>query len=613
MTKKRLLFDIETDGLYEKVATVWCMVTQDVDTNEVLCYSDYDDRLPNLDIGLAALHAADVLIGHNFINYDISVLGKLRGWSPLPHQRLLDTWIMSMVNRYRRDHLHGLGGWGQHLESPKGKYDDWTKYTRNMLKYCIQDVALNVKVYHAVAQEANKISRRYPLYAKGLEVEMKFAQIEAEISHTGWRFDMPAAEALMLRLETRMAIIEQTLEPIIGARCIAIDGKSEFKTPIWTKSGNYAINTVKHFGYPIEAGLDERPLEGPYSRVEFVQGKLGTITVVRDYLYSIGWVPDEWNTEKVGNKWINTTPKMSDTSLSILGEGGTMVSEYYTIRARKGILEGWIKAASVDGRLHGNMWTVGTPTFRCRHEVVANIPSVDAPYGPEMRSLLIAEEGCSLVGADSSGNQMRGLCHLLNNQGFTNEVINGDVHQRNADVLGVSRKLAKPFLYAFLFGGGKGKLGQILTGATNPKAGAKALEKFQDSIPGMKELKESLESQFEESSAAFGERNAFIRGLDGRIVFTSSPHMVLNYALQTIEGITCKAAAVYMKEKLVANKIHHQFVLHMHDEFCLVVKDEDAEQVSELAVEAFTEAPKWFGIECMGGSSHIGKSYDKVH
>ena len=93
------------------------------------------------------------------------------------------------------------------------------------------------------------------------------------------------------------------------------------------------------------------------------------------------------------------------------------------------------------------MWTIGTPTFRCRHEVVANLPSVDSVYGKEMRSLLICEEGTTIVGADSAGNQMRGLCHYIGNDEFTNEVINGDVHQRNADALGVSRKLAKPFLY----------------------------------------------------------------------------------------------------------------------------------------------------------------------
>ena len=106
---------------------------------------------------------------------------------------------------------------------------------------------------------------------------------------------------------------------------------------------------------------------------------------------------------------------------------------------------------------------------------------------------------------------------------------------------------------------------------------------------------------------------AHIRGIDGRIVFVSSPHQVLNYLLQTAEGVTCKAATVYLKQKLLEEKIHHYFALMYHDEVAVVCKDEDTERVMELAVEAFTEAPKWFGIKCMGGAAQHGKTYAQVH
>jgi DNA polymerase I-like protein with 3'-5' exonuclease and polymerase domains len=238
---------------------------------------------------------------------------------------------------------------------------------------------------------------------------------------------------------------------------------------------------------------------------------------------------------------------------------------------------------------------------------------VDSVYGKEMRSLLICEPGTSIVGADSAGNQMRGLCHYINNENFTNEVINGDVHQRNADVLGTSRKTAKPFLYAFLFGGGAGKLGLILTGKRDAKAGQEALNKFQDSIPGMAELKESLEKQFNATSNTFGSDFAFVRGLDGRLVFVSSKHQLLNYILQTTEGITCKAAIVWLKKELIKRNIPYYFTLHYHDELAVVCKDEHAEEVRELSIQAFVEAPKTFGVMCMGGDAHVGKNYAEVH
>jgi len=621
-----MVFDLETDGLYPGVSTIWILTMQDTKTKKIFEFSDYDPELPSLADGLELLSQQPIIVGHNICGYDLVVLEQLMDWKPGPDQKVIDTWILSLLVQYKRKHKHGLEGWGEFFGFPKLPFDDFSHYSQEMKTYCIRDVELNVMVYKALATTASKIIKKYPSFVTGMDVEMEFAAIESDIRRRGWMFDMDNAKKLLGEMNAKLSAIELVLEPKIGMRCIKTDG-TESKKPAWRKDGCYTVATVKHFGYSQESGRDDdRPIEGEYCRVSFEQGKIGQIEVVKDYLYSIGWVPDEWNVEKINGKWVNKSPKITETSLEKLGPEAQSISEFYMIRSRKGILEGWIKEAeSSDGRLHGRMWTIGTPTFRCRHEVVANLPSVkhgdndevlygaEGGYGADMRSLLYCEPGTSIVGADSAGNQMRGLCHDLNNEEFTNVVINGDVHQRNADALETSRKLAKPFLYAFLFGGGAGKLGQILTGTTNAKVGAKAKAAFQDSIPGMKKLTDDLEAEYERTSSAFGASEAFIRGLDGRLVFVSSPHQVLNYRLQTTEGITCKAAIVYMKRELIKRGIKHYFIMHYHDEFAVICKDEHAEEVAELAVEAFTEAPKWFGVTCMNGAAHIGKRYNEVH
>jgi len=612
--RKRYVFDLETDNLLPKVSRIWMLVIEDVDSGEVFTYPNPtgDPKSGSLRSGLNKLASADVIIGHNIIGYDLVVLKHLTNWSPPDTQTIVDTWILSQLTQYKRDHKHGLEGWGHKLGFQKIEFSNFDEYSEEMLTYCIRDVQLNTKVYNLLSDQCHKIILRNPLFKKGIQVEMQFAMIEAEIRRRGWKFDKPKADALLAEINGKLEVIEAFLEPLIGMRCIKKDGL-EHKEPAWRKDGCYTVNTAKWFDVPIESGREDRPIDGPYSRISFEQGKVSSIEVVKDYLYSIGWVPDEWNTEKINGKFVNKSPKLTDTSLALLGDTGKLISEYYTIRSRKGILEGWLKEVQTDGRLHGRMWTIGTPTFRCRHEVVANLPSVDSVYGKEMRSLLVCEDGMSIVGADSAGNQMRGLCHYIGNDSFTNEVINGDVHQRNADALGVSRKLAKPFLYAFLFGGGAGKLGLILTGKRDATVGSNAIEKFQDSIPGLKELRSSLESQFKRTSEAFGKDNAFIRGIDGRTIFVSSNHQVLNYLLQTLEGITCKAAIVWMKEELIKRRIPHYFALHYHDEYAVVVPDEYAEEVRQLSIDSFTEAPKDFGVVCMNGDAHVGKTYAEVH
>ena len=164
-----------------------------------------------------------------------------------------------------------------------------------------------------------------------------------------------------------------------------------------------------------------------------------------------------------------------------------------------------------------------------------------------------------------------------------------------------------------LFGSGDGKLGLILTGSTNAKVGKATREMFKSAIPGFSELVDKLEAQFTSTKERFGENKAFIRGLDGRIIFTESKHKVLNYLLQTCESITCKAAIVYLKHKLLELGIPHYFSIHYHDELAVVVDEQYGDQVRALSIEAFTEAPKTFGVMCMGGDAHVGHSYAEVH
>ena len=71
----RLIFDIEADNLLDDVTQVWCIVTRDVDTEEV---HTFDPN--NIEEGIKLLDKADMLIGHNIIEYDLRVLEKLHGY-----------------------------------------------------------------------------------------------------------------------------------------------------------------------------------------------------------------------------------------------------------------------------------------------------------------------------------------------------------------------------------------------------------------------------------------------------------------------------------------------------------------------------------------------------
>jgi hypothetical protein len=180
-----------------------------------------------------------------------------------------------------------------------------------MLTYCIRDVELNVRVYKELIKEATAIIKKNPLYAKGLQIEMDFARIESNIRTKGWKFDMAKAQTLLTEINNKLDAIQAVLEPKIGLQCVKVDRADEFKTPAWRKDGCYTVATVKHFNLPQEDGRTNRTIEGPYCRVSFEQGRVGSIEVVKTWLYSLGWVPDDWNVEKINGKFVNKSPKLT--------------------------------------------------------------------------------------------------------------------------------------------------------------------------------------------------------------------------------------------------------------------------------------------------------------
>ena len=607
----KYVFDIESDGLLDSIQNIWVLVIQDIDTGEQYAYSDHDSELDSLRSGIERLATAELLIGHNIIGFDIPAIRMVSGVDLL-HRPIHDTWVLSQCLQYKRSHKHGLNGWGEHLGDSKLDYNDWSGYNKEMLTYCRQDVALNAKVYKQLLKEYSRIYKYNPLIQKGLRDEMDVAKLNSMMRDQGWNFDMDKAYFTLSMYIERMDQIESIVEPKLGTTTKYID--KEPKTPKFKKDGTYQSVTCRllseYFGYEIKPTDTHLMPAGSQFQRKVTKGiDLGQISLVKEWLLDNGWKPREYTKKKINGKWVTQSPKIDEASLKEFGRDGELISEYYTLRNRRSVLEGWLEKVK-DGRLHGNMWTIGTPSFRCRHETIVNLPAVTAAYGKPLRQMLAADEGDVIVGCDSAGNQLRGLCHFVDNDDFTREVIYGDQHQRNADILGCSRPVAKTYLYAYLFGAGDYKLGQTLGGGK--ELGAESKEKFGKGIKGLGELKARVEGEWLDHEARQGV--GWIKGLDGRPVFIDSEHQVLNYLLQSTEGITCKAAFAWQWRKIREEGLRAKPRIFYHDESAWSVHPDDAHRVGQILKESFEEAPKEYGVMCMeGGDYCIGESYADVH
>lgn len=137
---KYVLYDVEGDSLYNDATTLWCAVMIDLPTGEVRGY-----RPEELDQFLCDLQAAEVLVGHNIIDFDNPVLKKLHGIE-LVMEKSVDTLVWSRLFFPDRPGGHSLRSWGIRLGCHKGDFDDFSKFTEEMYEYCLQDGVVNYKL-----------------------------------------------------------------------------------------------------------------------------------------------------------------------------------------------------------------------------------------------------------------------------------------------------------------------------------------------------------------------------------------------------------------------------------------------------------------------------------
>jgi len=608
----KYVWDLEGDGLLPSLSNLWVLVARDIETNEEFIFTDYDDDYPDFDESYELLANADAIIGHNIIGYDLPALKMIKGWDFEDKVSIVDTLVMSRVLNYKRfGGRHALAKFGEYFKVPKPEHEDWSQYSKEMLHRCREDVRINHLAYDLLVKEMRALSEKKPVIKRSLRFEHDTAQFCQKAFERGWLFDKEGALSLLSEMEDEMSGIERKIEPMLKTKIKRVD--KEPKELKLNKNGFYPKNVADYFDIAPESALTNRVLSGDYNRIAVLRPEMGSLEYVKEFLYEQGWEPLEHNYKKLPNGGlVKVSPKLCSKSLEAIGEVGVMVDTYYTTRSRHSILVGWLNELDADNRLHGECFTIGTPTARARHSTIVNVPSPNARWGKEMRSLFITEKGRVIVGADSSGNQMRALCHYLANDDFTNEVINGDVHQRNADILGCARATAKPFLYAFLFGGGGGKLSLILKGERDPKYGNQMKKIFIENTPGLGSLNNRVQSALERTSGSSG-KNGYIPAIDGRKVFTDSNHKALNYLLQSFEAVTCKAAIAYMTAKFKEEDLDVKPLVFYHDEVQLDVADKDAKRVAEIAAEAFKEAPKVFGVNIMDGEAKIGDTWYDTH
>ena len=575
----QLVFDIETDDL--DATLIHCIVAQDVDTEEI--YKFPPDKLQE---GYKFLATANTLIGHNIIGFDIPMVHKFGGvdLSSIP---VIDTLVLSRLFNPAREGGHSLEKWGYKLGYHKIDFSDYLNYSEDMMNYCVRDVELNTEVLKELSKESKGFDKQ------SIELEQRVSKIIKQQEVNGFKFDTQHALLLLAELREKKQAIEDEVHNTFKPKWI----DDKLVTPYIKKDGELSKRGLTDDEYNRCISTQNM---NPFMRQQLVDFNLGSRKQIGEYLIDFGWKPDRFTP--------TGQPIVDEKTLSEITHihEANLIAQFLLLQKRIAQIDSWIEATEEDERVHGFVIPNGAITGRMTHRNpnMAQVPSSHSPYGKECRAGWIVEDNNVLLGVDASGHEIRKLAHYMNDEEYTNEILNGDVHTANQKLAKLkSRDKAKTFIYALMYGAGDEKLGKVVGGSTAD--GKRARQYFFDNKPTFKSLRDRVQR---------ASSKKYLKGLDGRKLYVRNQHSALNTLLQGAGAIVMKKGLVLLDDMLRLNGIDYKFVANIHDEWQIEVKESQADFAGRLAVDSIIKAGEHFKLRCpLDGEYKTGVNWSETH
>lgn len=541
--------DLETNLSHD---TIWCAGVQKTESpNGSLTFDSAELR--------QMLSTADGIVGHNIVFFDKPVLKNC--WQVDVDVPVWDTLVMARLLDPTPVGGHSLKEWGRRIGIAKMDFDvdDFDSgYTDEMGEYCIRDVEVTTKLYHYLTAKLKKLG----FSDLSIKLEHEVSEITAQQVRNGFKLDMDVAtkwqSEMAIRIDQITAELQYRFPPIITIR-------------VSDKTGKRLKDHVEEFNVGSRQQIAKR-------------------------------------LSKLGVKWKKLTPTGSpvvdeSTLAGVDIPEAKLCAEYLGLVKLKGMVDSWLKYVDKDThRIHGYVNSCGAVTGRMTHNKpnLAQIPSLKIA-----RQCFTVEEGNVLVGCDASGLELRCLAHYMNDDEYTRQILEGDIHSYNQHAAGLpERSMAKTMIYGLIYGAGDAKLGQIVGGGA--KSGKKIRDTFLTKLPALRKLIDKAKG--------IAERTKRINGIDGRFIKVDEDYKVLNRLLQSCGAIVMKVAVRNCCHALDRLGVEYKLVAQVHDELQIECSEHDAELVGGVARQAIIDAGVELNMRCpMDAEYRIGSNWSETH
>ena len=544
-----ITIDLETNLSHN---TIWCAGVQK-HTEDTATLTFDSEPLKQM------LSTADGLVGHNIIFFDQPVLKTC--WQVDVDVPVWDTLVMARLLDPTPVGGHSLKEWGKRIGIGKMDFDveDFDGgYTDEMGEYCQRDVEVTTKLYKYLKASLKKKG----FSDLSIKLEHEVAEITAQQVANGFKLDVPLATQWQTEMSDRIDEIASELQerfpPIVTIR-------------VSEKTGKRLKDSVEQFNVGSRQQIAKR-------------------------------------LSKLGVKWKKKTPSgapmVDESTLAEIDlPEAKLCAEYLGLVKLKGMVDSWLKYVDPEThRIHGYVNSCGAVTGRMTHNKpnLAQIPSLKIA-----RECFTVEDGNVLVGCDASGLELRCLAHYMNDDNYTKQILEGDIHSFNQHAAGLpERFMAKTMIYGLIYGAGDAKLGQIVGGGA--KEGKKIRDTFLTQLPALRNLINKAKG--------IAQRTKRINGIDGRMIKVDEDYKVLNRLLQSCGAIVMKVAVRNCCHKLDDLGIFYKLVAQVHDEVQIEARPEDAEVVGQVARQAIIDAGVELNMRCpMDAEYRIGANWSATH
>ena len=392
-----MIFDVEADGLLDEATKIHVFAYRE--GGEVK-HTHYYDEMRDI------LSRTKLLLGHNIIPYDIPLLEKILGIKI--QARVIDTLPLSWYLNHKRVR-HGLEWYGVDYGVPKPKIDDWHNLSPEEYAHrCKEDVKINTRLWQELKAKLLRLYGSKEQADRIIDYLAFKMGCVCEQERSRWKLDKELSEKTLEQLyQEREGKTSQLVQVM---PMVPVFRKKEKPSKPFKKDGSLSVTGAKWANLLRNKGLPSDYEGEVKEKVAEVAPKPSSHQQIKDWLFSLGWVPHTFKYEKdeFGNERKIPQVRVEEDGVKVLCSSvKKLIDDNPSVGVLDGLtvighristFEGFLKNHK-EGYLQASAGGL-TNTLRFKHRVLVNLPGVDKPYGKAIRGSLVARDGLELCGSD---------------------------------------------------------------------------------------------------------------------------------------------------------------------------------------------------------------------